>query len=258
MGALVVHILVVWAAIAAGLSAAALHRRRLEEPESNKYGPALTFIGSMFGLLLGLLVVTATNHYRDTRTEAQTEATAIVAMFNATLALDPAEAEPVQHRIVCYARTVIDADWTQMERGEEVEADPTIKATDALGLAVRSLPEGEPASQVVAHGREAGVARQKLLFLARPAIPTILWVLIYVGAAVLIFLIRSELTAERSASLAALACVVLMLTLVVGVLSSLDRPFSPLARIEPTALQSGLKLIAAGDERATYLRPCTT
>jgi hypothetical protein len=171
--------------------------------------------------------------------------------------LKPAEAEPVQHAVVCYARSVVDAEWRQMQQGKEVQADETVRAIEALRVAVRDLPTSETATDVVGYGREAGIARQKLLFLARPAIPTILWVLIYLGSAVLVFLLKSDLVAKGIRSATGLACVVLMLTVVVGVLASLDRPFNPLVRIQPSALESGLKLIAAGDERASYLRACS-
>jgi hypothetical protein len=81
-------------------------------------------------------------------------------------------------------------------------------------------------------------------------------VLIYLGAAVLVFLIASDLVARRETAIAGLACVVLMLSVVVGVLSTLDRPFGPLARVEPTALRSALSLVADGREGAAYLRAC--
>jgi len=257
MGAIVLHILIMWAAIAIGFGAARLHRKRRKEPKSGEFGAALGFIASMFGLLLGLLVVNATSHYANARTEAQTEATAIVAVFGAVSALKPAIAEPVQHQVVCYARSVIDGDWRRMDQGSDVEAVSTRNAGDRLRAAIVALPDGSGGSAAASKLTEAQAARQQLLLLAKPTIPTVLWVLIYVGAAVLMFLLASDLVARRETAIAGLGCVVVMLTLVVGVLVTLDRPFGPLARVEPTALRSGLQLIAAGREDAAYLRPCT-
>jgi hypothetical protein len=257
MGAVVVHVLILWAAIGVGFGVAWLHRRTRNEAKSGEFGASLSFIASMFGLLLGLLVVTATNHYSDTRKAAQTEATTIVALFGDVSDLPVAVREPVQHQVVCYARSVAGGDWRQMDRGSDVEAASTRASGDALRASIARLPEGGAASAASGKLTEAGAARQQLLFLARSSIPIVLWVLIYLGAAVLMFLIASDMASGRSVAIAGLACVVLMLTVVVGVLVTLDRPFSPLARVEPTALRAGLDLIAAGRENAAFLAPCS-
>jgi hypothetical protein len=257
MGAVVVHILILWVVIAIGLLAARLHRKLRAEPKSGEFGASLGFIASSFGLLLGLLVVFATTHYSNARTEAQTEATAIVSMLDDLSGLSPAVAEPVQHDVVCYSRSVIGDDWPQMESGTGVESAETRTAGDAVRTAIHALPASPSASAAASKLTEAGAARQQLLFLAKPSIPIVLWVLIYLGAAVLVFLIASDLVARRETAIAGLACVVLMLSVVVGVLTTLDRPFSPLARVEPTALKSALQLVDAGQKDAPFLRPCS-
>jgi hypothetical protein len=256
MGAVVVHILILLVVMAAGLLAGWLHRRARPEPANGEFGASLAFIAASFGLLLGLLVVFATTHYSDARTATQTEATAFVSLFDDLGPLSPAVGEPLQHDVVCYARSIVADDWRQMEVGSDVEAVQTRDAGDRMRLGIGELPASPAASAASAKLTEAGAARQQLLFLARPAIPTLLWVLIYLGAAVLVFLTAADLVARKETVIAGLACVVLMLTVVVGVLASLDRPFSPLARVEPTALKSALSLVEAGREGAPYLRPC--
>jgi hypothetical protein len=142
MGAVVVHILILWAVIAIGLLAARLHRGLRTEPKSGEFGASLTFIASTFGLLLGLLVVFATTHYSNTRTETQTEATAIVALFDGLGGLPAAVGQPVQHEVVCYARSVAADDWRQMAPRTERQTPAAVAVTGGA----RGLRGLQPAS----------------------------------------------------------------------------------------------------------------
>jgi hypothetical protein len=259
--ALVVHLLILWASIALGLAAAWLLGKWTKNADPGGFGPALSFIASSFGLLLGLLVVFAANHYSSTRTSAETEASTFVAMFDTVAGLPSPTRENVQHEIVCYMRSIATDDWGAQEREESHEAPATRASGDRLRAALRTLPPTSNRATSI-YGRaeaqitDAGKAREELLFKARPTIPTILWVVVFVGAALLTFLIASELSAEGATRLAALGAVIVMLSFVIGVLVSLDRPFSPVARVEPTALNRGLTLLTSAPGSKAILRPC--
>jgi uncharacterized membrane protein len=259
--AVLTHLLILWAVLAAALIAARTHRRARSAEKSGEFGAALGFIATSFGLLLGLLVVFATNHYTSTRTEAQTEATAAVALFGDLAAFPTDVRERTRHDVVCYMRAVIGNNWTAMERGDSNEPLATRRIQDRMFAAINGLALDDPrqsaaASRAAGKVTEVGSSRQRLLFLARPSIPVVLWVLIYVGAGVLVFLIASDLVARRETAIAGLAAIVLMLSVVIAVLTSLDRPFSPLARVGPTAMERGLVLLSNDRAGAPWLRPC--
>jgi hypothetical protein len=239
-----------------------LHGKLRKEPKSGDLGPALGFIGSSFGLLLGLLVVFGANHYTSARSEAEDEATAVVAMFDEVGVFPPATREHAEHSIVCYIRSVIEDDWKAMERGQGTDAIETRRAGGRVLRAIHTLPLSperfeSAASQATTEMIDARRSRQQLLFLSRPAIPTVLWVVIFVGAAVLVFLITGDLVARPETKVAGLVAVAVMLTVVIGVLVSLDRPFSPLARIDPTAMQRALELLGTDQQGEPFLRPCS-
>ena len=247
--ALAVHLLILWAAITVGLAMAWLLARRTSNAAEGKFGPALGFIGSSFGLLLGLLVVFAANHYSTTRTAAETEATAFVAMFNDVAGLPSPTRERVQHDIVCYMRSIVTDDWVQQEQRASHQDEEARAHGDALSVAARA---GWPASsqsesirgRVATKLTEADQARQSLLFLAQPTIPTIIWIVVFVGVAVLMFLVGSELRIHGLARFAALGSLTIMLSFAIGVLVSLDHPFSQMARIQPAALNRALELLS--------------
>jgi cytochrome c biogenesis factor len=95
-----------------------------------------------------------------------------------------------------------------------------------------------------------------LLFFTQPAVPTVLWVLIFVGAFLLVFLIATHYAERPRGRLAALASATALLTVIVVVLSMLDNPFTFGARVRPDSMREGIDLLSVGRERTAVLRPC--
>ena len=75
---MIVHVLILWGAIAAGAGLGVVVHRRRTHDEAPEYQSSLTFVGAAYGLLLGLLVVFAVGHYTDVRHESQAEASTLV------------------------------------------------------------------------------------------------------------------------------------------------------------------------------------
>ncbi|HWC38863.1 MAG TPA: hypothetical protein VG476_10055 [Acidimicrobiales bacterium] len=244
--------LILWGVLALGSFLALRLGRRHGEVKSGEFVVAVTFTGIAFAFLLSLLQVFVTDHYSNVRDEAQSEATEAVAMYDDLGAFPPQVSTPAQHEVVCYMRSIVTRDWQAQERGDTSEAPDTVVRGDNVRSLRNTLQPASPATQA-AYQRfslnvtDAGTARQKLLFLAQPQIPTILWVLVFVSAGVLMYLIISEFqTRPRIVRLSVLVPVILLMTVGIGSLAALDRPFSPIARVEPAAMTQALTLLSAG------------
>ena len=148
-----------------------------------------------------------------------------------------------------------------MERGITTEAPRTLMFGDRVRSDIRTMPLTNQ-RESSAFGRVSGLitdatkARQDLLFFTQPEIPTPLWVVIYVGVFVLVFLIAIHYIDHPGGRDSALAIVSVLLTVVVGVIASLDRPFEVGARVQPNAMRQAITLLSVNAGNG-ILRPCS-
>jgi hypothetical protein len=258
------HVLILWGVLGtAGLLAVLAHRRRPDDAVAPEHALVLGFVSAAYGLLLGLLVVTAVGHFNDVRTEAQKEASSLLALYDTVNVYTPATREPVQHELVCYMRSIIHDEWPSMARGTELEAPRTLRFGDRLRAQLRTLPT-DGSGEASAYGRgaglvtDAGQSRQRLLFLTTPQIPTILWVMIYVGAFLVFFLLAFHYAERPGGLVVVLGSVIVLMTVVVAVLSMLDQPFGFGVHVQPSQMHQAIQLLKRGGAtNATILRPCS-
>lgn len=258
---MIARLLILWAVLALAVTASVFVHKWRKGDEEPDYQPVLAFVGASYGLLLGLLVVSAMNHYSDTKREAPREASTLVALWDTLDVYPRATKDPVRHDLLCYMRAVVEDDWPAMERGSRLEDPRTLAFGDRLRAGIRDLPVGEP-RQSSAYGRAAGLiadagqSRQQLLFFTEPEVPAILWLLIYLGAFLLVFLLATHYAEHPRGRYAALGSVAALLTVIVVVLTLLDHPYEYGARVEPDAMRDGIDLITAGHEPVGAFRPC--
>jgi hypothetical protein len=246
-----IYVLILWGIIAlAWLGAWWLKRRGTDT--SGQFTNTAVFVGFLFGFLLTTLQVFATNHYSDARSQAQSEPTSLATMYDDLGAFPPHVRTTGRRDVICYMWSVAEGDWKAQERGEAQESPETVVWGDRLRSFRNSLPQDSPATQagsarVSTDLTNADNARQQLLFLAQPQIPTILWVVVFVSGGLLIFLQVSDSQSQgKIARRSMLTAVIVLMTLEVASLAVLDRPFSPIARIQPTAMTAAIGLLEAG------------
>jgi hypothetical protein len=158
-------------------------------------------------------------------------------------------------------RSISDDDWPSMERGSQLEAPRTLSIADRLRADLRRLPT-DTAAEGSAYGRaaslisDAGQSRQRLLFLTAPEIPTVLWVVIYVGAFLVFLLIALHYANHPAGRLWALGSVAVLMTVVVSVLSMLDQPFGFGVQVQPVQMHQAVSLVLADEKNPVILQPC--
>ena len=151
------------------------------------------------------------------------------------------------HDLLCYMRSIRDDDWPSMERGNPLQSPRALRFGDQMRTAIRALPS--TGSQGLGYGRaqslvtDADKSRQQLLFFTESRVPVVLWGVIYVGAFLLFLLIAMHYAGRPAGRIVSLASVVTLLTVVVAVLTSLDQPYGPGARVGPTALSHAIALV---------------
>ena len=149
-----------------------------------------------------------------------------------------------------------------MERGNPLETAAAGAFGDRVRNTISELPEkgGQEAS---AYGRAQGIvieadkSRQQLLFFTQSRVPTVLWVVIYVGAFLLFLLIAMHYAGRTAGRFVSLGAVVTLLTVVVTVLSMLDQPYAAGARVGPSALQNAIDEINPTHSTTGVFGPCT-
>jgi hypothetical protein len=188
------------------------------------------------------------SHYTDVRHQAEDEATSLVALWDTVSVYPPQVRNAARHDVLCYMRAIRDNDWPAMERGRRLQSRRAGEFGDRMRAAIVRLPQDTRPEQS-AYGRaetivtDADKARQQLLFFSEPEIPTVLWVVIFVGAFLLFLLVAMHYAGRPAGRFAALGSVVTLLTVVVAVLSMLDQPYSPGAQVGPTGLRHAIDLI---------------
>jgi hypothetical protein len=244
---ILLYVVILWAVVAlAWLVAWWLKRRGATAP--GDFTNIVLFVGFLFGFLLTTLQVFATNHYTAARSEAQTEPTSLVAMYD-DLGTFPAHVQAAGHRaIICYMWSVAEGDWKAQENEDLHESNEALVWGDRLRSFRNSLSQTKPATaQVSTDLSNADNARQQLLFLAQPQIPVILWVTVFLGAGLLLFFQICDSQAQRKTTRRIiLVSLTALITLEVASLAVLDRPFSPIARVEPSAMTEAIGLLEAG------------
>jgi hypothetical protein len=158
-------------------------------------------------------------------------------------------------------RSIADDEWPSMARGNDLEVTRTLRFGDRLRAELRALPTDNSA-QSSAYGRaaslitDAGQSRQRLLFLTVPEIPTVLWVVIYVGAFLVFFLLAGHYASRPGGLVVVLGSVAVLTTVVVAVLAMLDNPFGAGVRVRPDQMRQAMQLVARG-ANPTILQPCS-
>jgi hypothetical protein len=260
----VVHVLILWGLLALALAVAFVaERRRRKGGEKPEYQVALGFVGASYGLLLGLLVAFGANHYNDVRHQAEDEASSFVALWDTVAVYPPPIRNPMRHDILCYMRSIRDDDWPAMERGRRLQSARAGSFGDRLRATIRRVPLDNKLEQS-AYGRaetivtDADKSRQELLFFTESEVPTVLWVVIYVGAFLLFLLIAMHYAGRPAGRIVALGSVVALLTVVVAVLSMLDQPYGPGARVAPSELRHAIDLVNPHRATTGIYGPCST
>lgn len=237
---------------AAAVSAAGMLLLRRRAPEGTYLKDPIpaaavyTVVGTAYMVIVAFVFFVAFESYGGAKSDAEEEATATLAMFHAVLPFRPTVRAELQGQVICYAREVIADEWGAMRDGA---TSPVVDArvTALEESAARITLEGEKQLAAYDHwfalNEERRKGRQGRIAQASGLVPPVLWLILIVGAVVVIaavglFADPREARFTQAALIAAVAVIVASGLLLVGFL---DRPYEDKSgSIKPTAMMRTL------------------
>ncbi|MBU3674009.1 MAG: DUF4239 domain-containing protein [Solirubrobacteraceae bacterium] len=215
----------------------------------------------VYGVILGLILVTAIGSFNATKKSVSTEASALVAMSRSAAALPPPLRDDLDHQLVCYARVAIEEEWPSMQQGS---------SSPFLGAAADRIPQtlsraardpGAPStvvSSLITSERDLSVARRERADAINGTLPGLFWFVLIAGGLLVVVLSALMMYNEYAylqmfiaGGAAALVAAAIVLV------ASFDRPFAgETIKIGPERMEAALASVNAFAPDPRVDRPC--
>jgi hypothetical protein len=246
-------IIILVAANLATIGAMLLVRRRAPEGSYFKDGDRASGVFGVlaggFAIFAGFIIFLAFTTYDQSRSGGEAEALTVIQQFETAELLPTTMRSRMSGEIVCYGRSVVHQEWSQMEHGRG--GDTINPWSVALFRSLRLVNPRSPAEQA-AYGKwldqtsDREEARRDRLHGAEGVTPVSIWlVLILIAAVVFVFMLFFADSGEGAVSQAMLmgsATTVIVLTL--AAINALGNPYRHgLGRIEPVAMERSLRVL---------------
>ena len=208
------------------------------------FGAVDALVGIVYGILLAILVLFASQHYTAAIDNADREATSLNDMYKAAGVLPAADRDLIRHNVVCYAREKIDLEWPVLRHSNGVGSPQVFARTRELSDLVTAVAKEHPNDLTVSTLFNAnlarGEARQLMLEDSRPELPKPLWFVVLLGIGVVVFLLSIRYWENRAHLIVGVLTSLALLIGMVGAIAELDRPFASISGLQPRAMESVL------------------
>ena len=255
---LVGPILIVIAAAGIAVSVMLLVRRQAPEgsyfSDGDRASGVFGVIATGFSVLLGFIIFLAFTSYDNTKQGAETEALVTAQQFETAQFMPAAQRQELSDGLVCYARYVVHRAWPRLEAGTEGDRfNPWgVSMFRTLQQVKPNGPTEEAAfSKWLDQSSERSAARQDRNHAAQGVVPTPLWIVLFLTAAIIgAFMLFFADSGERAKTQALLiGSVVSVVAATLLLLSFLDNPYyGGVGTLKPVAMQRTQALLA--QERA--------
>jgi hypothetical protein len=217
------------------------------------------FIGTAYAVLLAFVVLEAFQSFNDAKTGAEQEATTIVQMSRTAEFFPPAESEPVEGVLICYAQAVIHEEWPAMRNGSR---SPIVQGwVTRLEEGLQQMHPRTPAQeaaflQLLEQQDQRTEARRARISEANRALPAPAWFLLGLGAFVTIgfamfFADRREHFIVQGSLIGAITALVVSGLLLIWFL---DHPYeNQSGSIKPDEMERQLVIVQAEQVNAPHL-----
>ena len=220
-----------------------------DDPEGQSHGfitDALAYVSGVLGIMLGLLLFFSVQVFEDASARAKSDALSLVDVFETADYFQTTPADQVRRDTICLMRSVATDSWVAAEAGDLTGDENTAAWATAVRAGIQALPsegnaEAEAQKSAMDSFQQAQSARQSRILSSVWKLPTIVWVVLDLGAFVFAGLVVLSLPGSRRTALVLIsACLVFTLG-VVGALSMFATPFTRLGvSVQPTAIEGAL------------------
>lgn len=163
------------------------------QPDLNTVlGNVVSMYGIFYGILMGLLAVSAYQNKATVEKSIMAEGTAVFALFRNVTAYPEEARNPLQESLRDYTQFVIDNEWPQMRHGKHAEGG--MQLINGLQQQITAF-EPKTSGQHILHAEttkqfyEFLEFRAERLYNATSGIPEIMWFVVLLGAFLTIFLV---------------------------------------------------------------------
>jgi hypothetical protein len=246
-------ILITAAVTAIAIACMLLVRRRAPEgsyfQDGDRAAGVFGVLATGYAVFAGFIIFLAFTTYDQSRNGAETEALVVTQQFETAQFLPVAVRERLSGELVCYARTVVEQEWPDMEAGTAgdtlnpwgVALFRTLKIADP-----KSAPEQAAYSKWLDQTSDREEARRDRIHGAANVIPDSLWLVLLLSAGVIFaFMLFFADSAEGPITQAMLiGSVAAVLTVTLLVIRALDTPYHPgLGQLQPAAMERALVVL---------------
>lgn len=222
---------------------------RDDDPDAhrNSAGYTMAVIGTVYGVVLALVVAEVWSDYKRAGAYADQEAGAVIALHRQSQHLPPALANTMTSYLRSYAEAVISREWPALSRGDSTAVSSSL--LDRMSIAIGGIRADTGRGQVLfgdllARMHELEESRTHRIHAARTRLHRLVWFLVLAGAMATItctWLFRLKRTVIHATLVVLLAGV---LGLNIFFIQSLQHPFNPAAGHQPSAMREALALIS--------------
>jgi hypothetical protein len=209
-------------------------------------GAVYTVAGTAYMVIVAFVFFIAFESYGGAKADAEEEATATLAMFHAVGPFGPAARAELQGQMICYAREVISDGWPAMREGgasSVVDARVSAMEESAEQIPVNDAKQAAAFEHWLTLNEDRRQGRQGRIGEAAGLVPPVVWLILIIGAVVVIasvalFADREEAAVTQAAMVAGIAIIVVSGLVLVRFL---DRPYEGKSgSIKPTAMERTL------------------
>lgn len=206
--------------------------------------PLLQVTGTLYAVLLGLLVVHAMDRFQESRINVEKEAIAVADTFRLASVLPPELRHSLQANCLQYVKAVLNDEWNTMENPESCK--PAWEEVDEMWYDVISFSPQTTQEQYVypallEAAEQMNDCRRMRLVTCRTMVPPILWIVIFAGGASTIIFTYAFGTTNKKGQMFMTAMCATILSLNIYLWSIYSNPFFGLLKVTPEAFEMDLE-----------------
>ena len=201
--------------------------------------------GTLYAVLLGLVVVDAMETFSTARMTVEKESDALANMYILASRLPPEKAQAFQSLCVSYAHEVVEREWPMMDHGK---SDP--EARNLTYLFFHEIADVEPTTEnlkavyplLLEQGMELRDQRRMRTTIATHGLPVIEWIVLCLGAIVTVTFTYFFRLDSFKVQLTLTGLVALLIALNMYLVVLFGNPFSGDLHVETEPFQTDLEI----------------
>lgn len=203
--------------------------------------------GSIYGVLLGLVVVNSIAVFNESSSTVNSEASDLISIYLLSNNTDTEAMDSIQNSCRNYARSVIQYEWNAMDAGSH---DPTSRgyALKLFDDIIKSSKKGDTISQKMLDvADDMWQKRRERIDLASRQIPTIEWLSLCLGGILIILLSYMFVMDSIKIQILAVTSISTMISLNLFLIICFGNPFSGDLRVSDEPFKNALNTFSQID-----------